>query len=133
MVDKIRAKLTPTNILISMTGLCIVMVGISIDSGWAATERAQTAIDTANGVKSELDVHVADQESQFESIVSQLGTLRTYNSTLRGDIRDSETKLREDMKGLRELVLVLMERRANPDYSSGLPDNKLPNVATSTN
>lgn len=56
--------------------------------------KAREALDAVLKVKTDLDVHSARQNGSFESINSQLGTIKGYNSTLRGDLRERDA-LRE--------------------------------------
>lgn len=74
----------------------LVVIGLSLATiggmAWSAGYDAQN----------ELDQHAARQngsletiQTQFESIESQLGSLRTYHSTLRGEIKDQRVVLDE--------------------------------------
>jgi septal ring factor EnvC (AmiA/AmiB activator) len=132
MVKILKDKLTLVNVLIGIMLLLLGVVGISIRASYAATTRAQTALDASTGVMNELKLHVAEQKGQFEGIESQLNTLRTYHSTLRGDIKDSKAERRENMKEVKDLLHGLMTiGHQHPNYSSGLPDHT-PATAVST-
>jgi hypothetical protein len=76
----------------------------AIEAGDSATEAAAEATMEASDVRNALDVHTAAQTVQFESLNSQLGTLRGYHSTLRGDMKDNHADLRNDVKDLRDAI-----------------------------
>ncbi len=90
-----KSVLTPMNILMGLMSVLIVLVGISIATGQAAAARAQDAMDEAHQAQNDLKVHAAKQNGSFESITSQLSTLRTYHSTLRGEMKEQRKLLDE--------------------------------------
>jgi hypothetical protein len=61
----------------------------------AAATTANEASDQAAAVAADLSIHEARQNGSFESIESQLSTLRTYHSTLRGEIKEQRKLLDE--------------------------------------
>lgn len=69
--------------------LLIILVGIAITGSSDATEKS-------SDVASQLSIHEARQNGTLESINSQLSTLRTYHSTLRGEMKE-QRKLLDDL------------------------------------
>ena len=87
-----------TRLLIGLMALLLVLVGFAMASSTEAVREATKA-------QTELSVHAARQNGSFESIQSQLGTLRTYHSTHRGELKD----MREEMQGHRKLLDELLK------------------------
>ena len=83
-----------------MTLLMGLMLYAIVSSNEAAAEAVEASTD-AVGVQASLKIHEAKQNGSFESIESQLGTLRTYHSTLRGDMKE----LRDELKEQRDLLI----------------------------
>ncbi len=75
--------------------LFLTMVGLSIGGALAASDAALEASRLADKVAADLSVHEARQNGALESIKSQLGTLRTYHSTLRGEMKEQRLLLDE--------------------------------------
>ena len=90
-----KPAITPMNILMGLMTLLIVLVGISIATGQAASTRAQEAMCEAHQAQTDLKVHAAKQNGSFEAITSQLSTLRTYHSTIRGEMKEQRLLLDE--------------------------------------
>ena len=85
-----------TRLLIGLMALLLVLVGFAMASSTEAVREATKA-------QTELSVHSARQNGSFESIQSQLGTLRTYHSTLRGEMKEQRKLLDELLKASHEL------------------------------
>lgn len=75
-------------VMIALMAVFMSMVVMSMGASSRATEAATRA-------QTELSVHAAKQNGSFESIQSQLSTLRTYHSTLRGELREQRKLLDE--------------------------------------
>jgi len=95
---KPRAGDTLFRVIIAMVGLLIVMVGFSIAGSNRAHEASAEARREATKAQAGLSVHSARQNGSFESIQSQLSTLRTYHSTLRGEMKEQRQLLDELLK-----------------------------------
>lgn len=75
-----------------------VFLGLVLYSAGLANGASQAALEAsrlADKVAADLSVHEARQNGALESIKSQLGTLRTYHSTLRGEMKEQRLLLDE--------------------------------------
>ena len=87
---------TMTRLMIGLMTLMMVLVGFAMAGSREATREATKA-------QTELSVHAARQNGSFESIQSQLGTLRTYHSTLRAEMKEQRKLLDELLKASHDL------------------------------
>lgn len=82
-------------VVLGPMALFLTMVGLSIGAALSASDAALEASRLADKVAADLSVHEARQNGALESIKSQLGTLRTYHSTLRGEMKEQRLLLDE--------------------------------------
>ena len=61
----------------------------------SANATAQNACHQVDKMAAELSIHEARQNGSLEAIQSQLSTLRTYHSTLRGEMKEQRKLLDE--------------------------------------
>ena len=82
-----------------LIGLMSVFLGL-VSMANVVSNAAATSANEASGqsaqVAADLTVHEARQNGSFESIDSQLSTLRTYHSTLRGELKE-QRKLMDEL------------------------------------
>lgn len=90
-----KPVVTPMSVLIGLMVLLCAIMTLSLVAGTTANARAQTAVDEAQQAQTDLSVHTARQNGSFESINSQLSTLRTYHSTLRSEMKEQRKLLDE--------------------------------------
>ena len=83
----------------------------------AAATSANEASDQAAAVAADLSIHSARQNGEYGSINSQLSTLRTYHSTLRGEMKDQRDERGEEIKELREMVNELLRQSYSENTS----------------
>lgn len=95
-------------ILISLMTVFLGLVSMANVTSNAAATTANEASDQAAQVAADLSIHDARQNGSLEQIQGQLGTLRGYHSTHRGDIaelrEDIDVKFAEHRKLLDELL-----------------------------
>lgn len=82
--------------MLAMMTLLVVIVGWAIAAGNNAALAGARATKHATDAATALSVHEARQNGTLESINSQLSTLRTYHSTLRGELKE-QRKLLDDL------------------------------------
>ena len=73
----------------------MAMMAIQIGLCWEAISSGANAAEASTKVENSLLVHEAKQTGTFESIQSQLATLRVYHSTLRGEMKEQRKLLDE--------------------------------------
>lgn len=91
-------------ILYGVMSLFLGLVGYAIAAEHTAVDAGHSAKAAARQVAVDLELHQARQNGTLESIQSQLGTLRTYYSNLRGDVREQTEVIRADVKDNREIL-----------------------------
>lgn len=82
--------------MLGLVSLLLVVVGWAIVAGNNAALAGAKATRHATDVATKLSVHEARQNGTLENISSQLSTLRTYHSTLRGELK-AQRKLLDDL------------------------------------
>ncbi len=85
-------------VVMGFNALLISVVLYAADSANTAREESADATRDASKAQAELAVHSARQNGSFESIQSQLSTLRTYHSTLRSEMKEQRKLLDELLK-----------------------------------
>lgn len=82
-------------VVLGPMALFLTLVAYSNGLANGANKEALKASRLADKVAADLSVHEARQNGALESIKSQLGTLRTYHSTLRGEMKEQRLLLDE--------------------------------------
>lgn len=103
--------------MMGMMTLLLVLVAWAVNSGTQAVSAGVEAKAKAVEVENLLAVHEASQNGSFEKIESQLNTLRTYHSTMRGDFKEQRLDFK-DMRKILDELLNELRRESNHNHRS---------------